>query len=55
MEHKRGEETQRFFKIGGWGQAKSRGGDIKKGGRAGTPLRTMAYKSRHIFWNFVES
>ena len=38
MEQKRGEGKQRFLKRG---QAKPRGGCLKKGGDAETPLQTM--------------
>ena len=40
VEQKRGQATQKFKKVGG-GQAGSRGGCLKKGGGAGTPLWTM--------------
>ena len=43
MEQKRGEGKQRFKKQGGGEQAGPRGGCLKKGGGAGTPLWTMPW------------
>ena len=51
-EQKRAEGKQIFSKGG---QAGSKGGCLKKGGGAGTPLRTMefAYSYNGILWSWV--